>query len=642
MKSKIICGLVTLLWLLSWNIIAQSPISREGRIVDSLKKELRIAKEDSTKIKLRYEIGDHGSVLRVGYWDSLAKDAHIHHVYLTECWALNNVAFVSHLNGDTSRFIGYQEKSIKIAEENNYKSTQLNLLLNYGNFCILNLKLRKGLSIAYKGLKLAEELKDKDAIANFNGLLGLAYWTTGDYNKALTKRLESLKLKTELNDSVSICTALINLGDTYEMLNDLPNAGRCYMESIRFFPQQSKGHIACMVYSAVGAGYKMKRQYDSAAFFLEKAYKIAESNNLKKGMLGSLVQIADNNYLMGKNSEAKTQAAEALKLCRSINFIAQIPVAALTLKKILLKDKNYKEALEAYEIHVTTKDSIANEKNRKLASENEFDYEFEKKENENKLLVQQNQIQALELRQNNYFLLGMGVLVLLVLVIAYLFIRQNKIKTEQQSSQLEQKLLRSQMNPHFIFNSLQAIQNFILKHDEKEAVRYLSSFASVTRNVLENSRMEFIPLKKEITLLENYLQLQKLRFKNRFDYEIHVDETIDIENTTIPPMLAQPFIENAVEHGFHDLKGQGRITVSYTIGKNELLMEIVDNGIGMKEGYAQSKQHQSLALEITKERVALMNKKAKQKVLFTIGEAFPLQEEQKGVKVSFSLPLTPQ
>jgi sensor histidine kinase YesM len=235
----------------------------------------------------------------------------------------------------------------------------------------------------------------------------------------------------------------------------------------------------------------------------------------------------------------------------------------------------------------------------------------------------------------------MGAVLILVFMVAYLFVRQNKIKAEQANSLLEQKLLRSQMNPHFIFNSLQAIQNYILKHDEKQAVKYLSSFAAVTRNVLENSRMDAIPLKKEISLLENYLQLQKLRFKSRFEYEIVVDEAIDTENTAIPPMLAQPFIENAVEHGFHDIH-DGRITVLYALKEKELVMEIIDNGIGMKDGYSQSKQHRSLALEITRERVDLMNKKAKEKVLFDIGEAFPMLNERKGVKIRFFLPLRVQ
>jgi len=640
MKTKTLCS--SFIFFIICHLTSLAQVTTSGpRLIDSLKKAFITAKEDTTKIKLRLEIGQESWLVRVGYWDSLAKDAKAHNLYLTECTAISNLSYIYLLQNDTSNFIKCLNKSLKIAEEHSYSPMLLVLLTNLGNHYIITLQLRKGLNTCFKGLKLAEKLKDKKAMANFNSLISKGYWTIGDFHKALGKRLENLKIYTELKDSINICGSLLALGDTYEMLGDLDKTSEHYLEGLKFYRSSDNPRFGSLVYNAVGAAYKIKHQYDSASFYFDKAYKIAESLGHKSGMAGSLTQMADNNYLKGNNDEAKKQAVKAMELCKTTNFRVQIPTLALILKKIYLKDKNYIEALNAYEIYVTAKDSISNEKNRKLASQKEFDYEFEKKTNENKLLAQQNQIQSLELSQNKYFLWGMGVLLLLVFVIGYLFMRQSRFKAEQQSSRLEQKLLRSQMNPHFIFNSLQAIQNFILKHDEKEAVRYLSSFATITRNVLENSRMELIPLIKEITLLENYLQLQKLRFKNRFDYEIKVDETIDTENTNIPPMLAQPFIENAVEHGFHDIGG-GRITILYTLKNEALIIEISDNGTGMKDGYSESKQHQSLALEITKERVVLMNKKAKDKVVFTISEAFPFEKERKGVKVNFHLPLNLQ
>src|SRR6218665_125343 len=195
------------------------------------------------------------------------------------------------------------------------------------------------------------------------------------------------------------------------------------------------------------------------------------------------------------------------------------------------------------------------------------------------------------------------------------------------------------MNPHFIFNSLQAIQGYIVSNDIKESVRYLGAFSLVTRHVLENSRTDHVPLHKEIDLLKNYLQLQQLRFMNRFEYVVQVDESINSSLINIPPMLLQPFIENAVEHGMHDIESGGRIEVGYRIEGSQLVMEITDNGYGLSGKLRHNRSHRSLALEITRERIALMNRREKNKTIFAITDAFPDEAERKGVKVVFRFSL---
>ncbi len=628
------------------SIFAQKKGFGQPRSIDSLKRELRNAKQDTSKLKLRMLLGEITPVSREGYWDSIISEAHDLKKPKLETEALQHFGNIILLHNEISRAIEYFNKSVKIAEENNYKwgvsEGYYRMAISYLNSASNVTNLNKAMESCYKGLRVAEEIHAQDQITAFRMALGRMYYFTGDTKKALEQHLIALDGFKKTTNNFDIINSLCDVGTDYQTLGDIPQSIHYYLETLKYVNELKGNAMEAETFKAVGAAYAMKNSYDSSDFYYNKAILVFRKVGSVSGVAGTIALLADNSLLRGDTRRAEEQALESLRLSKSVNFTIQIPILANLLKRIYLKDKNYKGALEAYELYVTTKDSVSNERNRKQALQKEFDYEFEKKANENKLLAQQNQIQSLELSQNKYFLWGMGVLLVLVFVIGYLFIRQNKIKTKQQSSQLEHKLLRSQMNPHFIFNSLQAIQNYVLKHDEKEAVRYLSSFAAVTRNVLENSRMEFIPLKKEIALLENYLQLQKLRFKNRFDYEIRVDETIDTENTNIPPMLAQPFIENAVEHGFHDITEEGKITVSYAVQNNTLLVEISDNGTGMKDGYAQNKQHHSLALEITKERVALMNKKAKNKVVFTIGEAFPFEKERKGVKVNFHLPLNLQ
>lgn len=186
------------------------------------------------------------------------------------------------------------------------------------------------------------------------------------------------------------------------------------------------------------------------------------------------------------------------------------------------------------------------------------------------------------------------------------------------------KALRAQMDPHFIFNSLTALQSLVIKNENDLAEIYISKFAKLTRLILDNSRTEYISLSDEKDTLKNYLELQKLRRINIFDYDIEVDRGIDCENTFIPPMLAQPFIENALEHGVFNIAEKGLIKISFKIEDKMMVLRVEDNGIGfqrsmeLKEKFR--KTHKSVATSIIKERLELLKKKKEDNIGLDIAD----------------------
>lgn len=237
------------------------------------------------------------------------------------------------------------------------------------------------------------------------------------------------------------------------------------------------------------------------------------------------------------------------------------------------------------------------------------------------------------------------VLVLVLVVIFIIKYREKKISERNQFQLLEQKLLRSQMNPHFIFNSLSSIQSFIFENNPIEAGSYLSRFAELIRSILYNSREEFITLEKEVKTLKNYIELQQLRYNDKFDYILDVDPLIEADMIKIPPMLAQPFIENAIEHGIKHLKDKGFISVSYTLmrEKGSVLLLVEDNGIGIegskKRKGKTTKNHTSLATIIANERIAAFNKgKRGKQFIMEIDEMRDANGKVKGTKVTFVIP----
>ncbi len=190
------------------------------------------------------------------------------------------------------------------------------------------------------------------------------------------------------------------------------------------------------------------------------------------------------------------------------------------------------------------------------------------------------------------------------------------------------------MNPHFIFNSINNIQSLIGKND-KEAISYLSKFSKLTRQILEYSNESHISFSEELSCMENYLKIQQLLYNQSFQYEISVSEDIDEESIFVPPMLTQPFVENAIKHGLQGMSTGGLITIGFKLVNKELWFEITDNGKGFAEKKKDS-QHKSLAMSITKERLRFYH----QDKPFAIDAQNILNSGGKiiGAKIKFEIP----
>lgn len=241
-----------------------------------------------------------------------------------------------------------------------------------------------------------------------------------------------------------------------------------------------------------------------------------------------------------------------------------------------------------------------------------------------------------------YYLLVIAGLLVVVSLVLILILREQKRRARLNHDLLlmQQQLLRTQMNPHFIFNSLLAIQNFVYKNEPSQAARYLSRFAKLIRLILNSSRKEYITLEEEVEFLTYYLELQKLRFKQRFEYRFEIDEKIQADQVYIPPMLAQPFIENAIEHGLKDISHQGILRINFYQERNELVFKVEDNGIGIYHSLSEKERkvdaHESLGQQITYERLRLLNKRAK-KVSYSIEELKDEQGVIHGTRITFRI-----
>lgn len=243
------------------------------------------------------------------------------------------------------------------------------------------------------------------------------------------------------------------------------------------------------------------------------------------------------------------------------------------------------------------------------------------------------------------------VLLIIILIYIYFRLRVNAVKKEarrrtaiqQQIAQLEMKALRAQMNPHFIFNALNSIQTFMMKREIEQALSYLSRFARLIRNVLDNSQLNSIPISNELKMMENYLELEKLRFGDQFTYTITVDDELDADFTDIPTMILQPFVENAIWHGLLHKKGDGRLSITFHQREGSLVCIIEDNGIGREKAAAQRQQgseHHSRGLQITRDRLALYNRRFNLDATFDIEDLYDAMGQPCGTRVTIWFPFS--
>ena len=309
---------------------------------------------------------------------------------------------------------------------------------------------------------------------------------------------------------------------------------------------------------------------------------------------------------------------------------------------------DYNKAAESYERYVAVVDELYIKKEQELSLAARFNKEIALKqnriaslENERELNASRYQLafenQELIEKNNRVQKWVIGSLILIALLFLFAAYTQYKSVKQQRyaNNMLALKSLRTQMNPHFIFNALNSVNSFIAMSDERAANRYLSEFSQLMRSVLENSEEDFIPLSKEIELLELYTKLEHFRFKDKFDYTITVDENLKLSEFVIPPMLLQPYIENAVWHGLRYKEDKGHLGIRFQqMDVETVRITITDDGIGRQKSKRlkteNQKKQKSKGMGNIKKRIAILNEMYKDKIAVTIENVF---ENEEGTKV---------
>ena len=511
-------------------------------------------------------------------------------------------------------------------------------------------------------IEYAKDLEDTSLIANAYNNLGNIYKNKALFQQAMDCYFKALEMWESKKDSTGMAYAYSGIGSMYYYQNNFDKALE-YYSSVPIFMGNKEYYELSKAYNNIALVNNALGKHDVALKYLNKSFNLNIFMNYIPGITNNYFDMAETFYLMGIIDSALIYIDRSINMVSATN-IESVPAASYLLKgKILLSANKSTDALEnillgyklakkseipytiseasnvlreiyaskgrfdlAYKYLLEFKqmqDNIQKEENVKKLTRLEIQYEFDKKKRTLELEKEQEQNRHdKEMKQQRAYLLIIIVIALLIIISIIFIIKQKNVSTKYKTIALEQKILRMQMDPHFIFNSLCAIQEFILNNRPKEANAFLSKFSGLMRSILENSRNDFVLLENEIESLKNYMEIQKLRFETDLDYSINIAPSIDISTYRVPPMMAQPFIENSIEHGLLPKKDKGKVEIHYKLNNGLITIEINDNGIGRKESSflktEQQKSRQSLATIVTMERIAYLKKTVNKNSRFEI------------------------
>ena len=507
---------------------------------------------------------------------------------------------------------------------------------------------RTALDYNQEALKLAETVAEPDlglrrSIAVSLNSMGNIYLLLKQYDLAIERFKKSQEIERSINNELGLAINYQNIGYAKDAQGKFDEALIYFKKSLEINNKVNNtfGQIICK---------------SSIANMYIKQGKPADAMQMIKGNLVSAKKLGNKKYLsyeylnlgwaqskLGLFKEAEKNLNEGLKISEKYNLTSSLSYAYSHLSELYESKKDYNTALKYYKLSDEFEKKISNERTIQYVNDLIIKYDSERQNNEIKNLAKQNEISRLQLIKNRNIWVIILVSSLLLIAILYFLYRQRLLEKQKRILTLEQDVLRTQMNPHFIFNALNSIKHYIINNEQKNAVHYLNKFSKLVRKILESSSVKEVSLQEELETMDLYMNIENIRFSNEIEYIFNVDEDLDLSNIKVPPLVLQPFLENALWHGLSSKKGAKKITISVFKPSNGFIqIDIEDNGIG-RTASAKIKSNKiikrkSIGIELTKERLNNFIKGFKNPFSLIFNDLLDDNKNVLGTKVALKIP----
>ncbi|WP_422861888.1 tetratricopeptide repeat-containing sensor histidine kinase [Flagellimonas sp. W118] len=509
--------------------------------------------------------------------------------------------------------------------------------------------IKTALDYNQKALELAEQVENpsthiKRSINVSLNCIGNLYQALEQYDLAIIQFKRTLKLEEELGNKLGLAINYQNIGDCLEYKGDLEGALENFRKSLAYNEDINSNYGRIICKNSLARIYLKQNMPYAALVLLEPLHE--QAMDIGDFYITPLVYINTGwaHTELGNYDKAHKLIMDGLEMSQTHNIPSNILYAYQKLSDFEQARGNYKAAYQYYKKADEYDEEISSSTNFRYMNDVIVRYEADKKNNQISVLAKENEIVRLRLRKNQTTLLVSALIVGLISSILYILYRQYQSKNEKRVLTLEQNMLRSQMNPHFLFNSLNSIKLYIINNEQKNAVHYLNKFSKLVRKILEASTLKEISLAEELETVELYMNIENIRFSNEIDFKIVVDDNINVDNIKVPSLALQPFLENSLWHGLSPKDGQKMIHLLVK-KKNEshVSIEVVDNGVGRDAAQANKAnrvlKRKSVGIRITKERLANFSKDYQNNFDVDIVDLFDEHGSPRGTKVILDIPI---
>lgn len=473
------------------------------------------------------------------------------------------------------------------------------------------------------------------ALAN----LGVLYNEIGDDEKAITYSREALRYLAKVN--MPYMQTASNLAEYH--LNFLR------FDSTQYYLNLSN-RVAEKIKSAQGIRmnqnllatiYIKQKKYPEAQRILENNYRQFSSEDNPWEVCRTLLRYIELDTATHNYDYATKHLRQVIRLSRENQFPLFTMIATEGLSIVFSKTGDFRSAWQHHVDFMKLKDSVSSEQSRADLNDLEVQYKTLQKEQQIQLLKSENEINRLALQDSRrtliFYLTAAALIIVLLGVFFYQRNLRNQIQTQKLKAELQTQILRSQMNPHFIFNCLNSIENFIMKNDKRSASDYLNKFSLLIRTILDSSRNDVVPIARDMEALSIYIELEQLRFNNKFNCKTYLDQALTGGDYQVPSLLVQPYIENAIVHGLaHSEEADLNLTVTASLEGDSIKYVVQDNGIGREKAkeYNQRNKpnHKSVGLKISEDRIRIFNSILVENPV-KITDLFDKDNEPAGTKV---------
>lgn len=572
---------------------------------------------------------------------ALKKSQDLYHLAV----AYHNLAYVYCIQGQHKPAIQLENSAYQICLKLQKKREAIAALNSLGaNYFYLS-DYKKASAYYFKALALADELKMPKMQALCYENVGLVYKKLENKPKAYEFYQKALSIYQKIDDASGLLNLYTNFGAAKDLFSDSKGALELYQEGLKVAQRVHNPRAEHGLLSNIGIVMFDQKKYESALFYFKKCidfyrstHDLEDESMLSQYYAETLISVPDKLLInegiqpKDKYNMAISYLKKAVAYAVEAESIDEEMAARSLLSKLYEKTKDYPSALKEQQIYSKIKDSLQSIQNKETILKQEHHYQIQKKEALAKAEIERQKV-------IKYAVIVVFAVLFLLAGILFMNYRRRQADLQYQKelllkakiSDVELQVLRLQMNPHFIFNSLNSIGDYIQKSNLDQADYYLTKFAKLMRAMLESSSEKEITIAQEIKMLELYMQLEASRLGHKFTYEFIVDPSIDPETTMIPPMLLQPFVENSIWHGLHLKDGTGKITIEFALGNELLQVSVEDDGIGRKQ--AAPSDHKSFGLRITQERLEVLSK------LKGAHTDLKLIDLEQGTRVEIELPV---